>query len=131
MAKSITELHDSGKNKGQTGLLGTLSFPTITVFAVGAVSLITGIYSIFRYLDNQNWIWVVWAALNLGIGAGLIARQRWSRRPAILLYTLDCAVMLFLLKSSPGWYFLMITFWMACLLALLDSNDAFPVKAIK
>ncbi len=127
MANSIGELHDKGDSKARANAV-VVSFALVTVLLIALVSLATGVYATVRYFEKQDWFWIPWAALNLAAGVGLALRLRWARQVAILLYTVNIAVVLFLLMKGPGWLFLVITFWMACLLALLDSQDAFPAK---
>ncbi|HKP51032.1 MAG TPA: hypothetical protein VJ183_00105 [Chloroflexia bacterium] len=127
-AKNIGELHDSGEGGRPIGVLGRLPLPLIAVVLVAIVDLLTAVYAITRYLETQNWIWIAWAVLNLAVGVGLLMRQRLARTAAIVLFSLNSAVTLFLLKSGPGWLFLLIVFWMVCIIALLDALDAFKPK---
>ncbi len=128
MANNIAELHDKGESKRPIGVLGGVSLPQITAILVAIVDLLTAVYAILRYTETQAWIWLAWAVLNVVIGVGLLMRQRWARTAAVVLFAVNSAVTLFLLKSGPGWLFLVIVFWMVCIIALLDAVDAFKPR---
>jgi hypothetical protein len=101
---------------------GWLTFAGILAIVVGLFNVIDGLVALLRadyYLVTDRdililnftawgWIWLILGAVQIIIGAGIIAGRMWARAASVVLAVLAALGQLVFLRAFPVWSVLVI-----------------------
>jgi hypothetical protein len=111
------------RSGGQTGWVGMIVFGAIVLITVGLFHAIAGFVALFRdeyyrvgknglvvHVDYTAWGWtyLIWGALMVLAGAGLLAGQMWARVVAVILAVLSAVLNMAFFEAYPWWSAMMI-----------------------
>lgn len=111
---------------------GWLTFAGILAIVVGLFNLIDGLVALLRadyYLGTDRdililnftawgWIWLILGAVQMIIGAGIIAGRMWARTAGVVLAVLAALGQLVFLRAFPVWSVLVIALCVILVYAL-------------
>ncbi|MFL6056183.1 MAG: hypothetical protein ACJ72W_25255 [Actinoallomurus sp.] len=111
---------------------GWLTFAGILAIVVGLFNVIDGLVALLRadyYLVTDRdililnftawgWIWLILGAVQIIIGAGIIAGRMWARAVGVILAVLAALGHLVFLRAFPMWSVLVIAFCVIVVYAL-------------
>jgi hypothetical protein len=110
--------------EGATGWVGWVTFAGAIMLLLGSFHAIQGFVALFRddyfvvsdsgllvSVDYTAWGWshLIWGALVIGAGAGLLAGQMWARVVTVVLAMGSALINLAFLPAYPVWSVMMIT----------------------
>ncbi|MBO2438889.1 DUF7144 family membrane protein [Actinomadura nitritigenes] len=111
---------------------GWLTFAGTLAMVIGAFNVIDGLVGLFKdnyYLVNGNqimvfdftawgWFWLVLGAVQIAVGAGIIAGQMWARVVGVLFAVLTAIGHIAFLRAFPLWSVLTIAMSILLIYAL-------------
>ncbi|WP_433179598.1 DUF7144 family membrane protein [Actinoallomurus sp. CA-150999] len=111
---------------------GWLTFAGILVIVTGFFNLIDGLVALLRadyYLvadrdllilnfTTWGWIWLILGAIQIIVGAGILAGRMWARAAGVVLAVLAALGHLVFLRAFPVWSVLVIAFCVIVVYAL-------------
>jgi hypothetical protein len=126
--------HDSGRTTARRPehLSGWLTFAGTLAMVIGAFNVIDGLVGLFNddyYLVGNNkimvfdftawgWFWLVLGAVQIAVGAGIIAGRMWARAVGVLFAVLAAIGHLAFLRAFPLWSVLTIAMCILLIYAL-------------
>jgi hypothetical protein len=126
--------HDSGASisRHPQHTTGWLTFAGTLAMMIGAFNIIDGLVALFNdqyYLVGENrimvfdftawgWFWLVLGAVQIAVGAGIIAGQMWARVVGVLFAVLAALGHVAFLQAFPIWSVLTIALCILLIYAL-------------
>jgi hypothetical protein len=117
---------------------GLASFAGFMLILVGAFQFFEGLAAIIKdqyYVIGPNyaynldvtawgWIHLIWGAIVVGAGFGVLAGKLWARLVGIVVATLAAIAQFFYIPYYPIWAVLIIALCIACIWALSVYNTS-------